>query len=248
MDKPSNFLGDIINSKNEIRESLRPVFEMERELHQKIQAIISPVLRESTVALSVEDAWVKNTRDGWAIAASMGLHDYTDMAELVNTSQKNEYMLKYYFEENSYYLDQELDFISSCGNEWAEYLTDAFDLLKQDFETYYKVVFPIAYIYLEAILVRICNKDVVTDVGKKLLTSVSENSKKDESFAALLISGSLQMMKQSTYKYSDFATLSEADINRNTILHGRIAPIHWNKVEFLKVITLLSTMSLAIME
>lgn len=182
-----------------------------------------------------------NSKYGWTLTREMDFYSYTN-EDLLNLTQiqKDKHFYCYYSKDDwKHYHYMKDSLLESIDPKWSELLGDCLECFEQD---KYKLIIPTLFSIIEGESALIYKSD---EVGSSLIKFMkAEATSERNKLTQIAIYSLTKCMKKQLFLYHQFHQNRGSIINRNWVLHGRDDPRHWEKVDALRLINVLSTLQL----
>lgn len=180
-----------------------------------------------------------NSNYGWTMTNEMNSLEYFEDSLLgMPESEMDDYFFKYYSRNNwENYHRMKNKIINNIENQWKELIGECFTSLENN---NYKSIIPTLFTVIEGELsFMFPNKKKTQGFFDEL--NVRASSEKSEFIQIALYSIS-KCMDNHIYAYTDFSEKRKTFINRHWVLHGRDNPVHWKKVDAIRLLNVLSSL------
>lgn len=191
---------------------------------------------------SIEEIIINNSKAGWTITGEMGFGEYLNGDLLGQPISKLDQYFYSYYRDNEWenYIETKERILESIDSKWQGVIQECFDCFERD---KYKVAIPTLISIIEGEISIVADTD---NIGKTLLASFKEKVPSEEDkYEAMLMYSLYTFLNEELFRSRNFTYKRRKLLNRNWVLHGRDNPSHWQKVDALRLINVLSTIQFA---
>ncbi|MBT2569339.1 hypothetical protein [Planococcus sp. ISL-110] len=180
-----------------------------------------------------------NSKYGWTLTGEMGMANYLD-DDMVGTSQKekDDYFYEFYSQDDwAYFNHSKESIVESIEPRWHDLIQECFHSFEAD---NYKLVIPTLFTIIEGEMSYVFDSH---QGSSGLIEKMEKRAGSEESkLKQIALYSVVHSMTDRLFGSLHFSQERNDLINRHRILHGRDEPSHWQKVDALRLINVISSL------
>lgn len=180
-----------------------------------------------------------NSKFGWTLTGEMSFGDYLeDDLVGVSAAEKDEYFYTYYSKndwEHFGYMKKEI--LEEIEPRWIDLIQECFESFGND---KYKIIIPTLFTIIEGEMSFVFQSHDGSNAIIKRMETEADNV--DSKMKQISLYSVVHSMKDQLFGSFSFAEDRNDLINRHRVLHGRDIPSHWQKVDALRLLNVISSL------
>lgn len=180
----------------------------------------------------------QNSQFGWTLAGSMDVLAYGDFKLLGKSKgELDNHFFQYYSKDDwDGYKSLKKDIVQRINPKWSKLIDDCFFLFEND---RYKLTIPVLFSIIEGEIAMTLD---TSKHGVKLKKELEDQTNEEtEKFKKAVLHSVFVCMEKALFTSSPFDGERKEVINRHWVLHGRDDPRLWEKVDALRLFTILNS-------
>lgn len=177
---------------------------------------------------------------GWTMTREMAALTYiSDEMLLKSKEELDEFFYNYYSEDEwDEYNELKESIQKRIDPKWSELMDDCFFLFEAD---RHRAAIPAIFSILEGKLSDLFESD---EGSGNLIRKLNGTADEEEArFRKLVLYSTAKCLKEGLFASSPFKGGRKETINRHRVLHGRDDPKHWDRADFLRLVTVVSSIN-----
>lgn len=187
----------------------------------------------------IENITNDNSKYGWTLTGEMSSGDYlNDDLIGVSPKEKDQYFYNYYSNNNwEHFRNMKNEVLENIEPRWLDLIQECFDSFEED---KYRIVIPTLFTIIEGEMAFVFQSHQGSNAVIKMMETQADGE--ESKMKRISLYSVVHSMKDQLFGSLSFANDRNDLINRHRILHGRDEPKHWQKVDTLRLLNVVSSL------